>query len=253
MTPTKEDIKKWLKTVGRDRFWLAKQCGATKRTVDDWLSTGREMPAKAILAIQRLMNGEAESSPRIVIDFTDEEWDIICEAAKAHKETFLEFVNTAIQNAAKEKEAARKKFTTVETFTASPLEAQGRIIGNIAAGNLADGDTIPQDIRLYRELEKGEYLLRVNGHSMEPSIPDSSVVIMKKYTIPPIPKPGTIVQYHDERGVTLKKLVRRKNPETGEMEYTLHPINPDFGDIEPMDGGKISGIYVETLDRWENA
>ena len=187
----------------------------------------------------------------IVIDFTDEEWDIICEAAKAHKETFLEFVNTAIQNAAKEKEAARKKFTPVETFTAPPLEAQGRIIGNIAAGNLADGDTIPQDIRLYRELEKGEYLLRVNGHSMEPSIPDGSVVIMKKYTIPPIPKPGTIVQYHDERGVTLKKLVRRKNPETGKMEYTLHPINLAFGDIEPMDGGKISGVYVETLERWE--
>ena len=61
---------------------------------------------------------------------------------------------------------------------------------NIAAGNLADGDTIPQDIRLYRELEKGEYLLRVNGHSMEPSIPDGSVVIMKKYTIPPIPTDG---------------------------------------------------------------
>ena len=127
------------------------------------------------------------------------------------------------------------------------------MIGNIAAGNLADGDTIPQDIRLYRELEKGEYLLRVNGHSMEPSIPDGSVVIMKKYTIPPIPKPGTIVQYHDERGVTLKKLVRRKNPETGKMEYTLHPINPAFGDIEPMDGGKISALYVETLDRWEKA
>ena len=30
-------------------------------------------------------------------------------------------------------------------------------------------------------------------------------------------------------------------------------LNPDFGDIEPMDGGKISGIYVETLDRWEKA
>lgn len=73
----------------------------------------------------------------------------------------------------------------------------------------------------------------------------------EKYTIPPIPKPGTIVQYHDERGVTLKKLVRRKNPETGKMEYTLHPINPAFGDIEPMDGGKISALYVETLDRWE--
>ena len=215
MTPTKEDVKKWLKTIGKDRFWLSGKLNTPKRTIDNWLAPGGAFPAYAVLQLQKLMNGEAESSPRIVIDFTDEEWDIICEAAKAHKETFLEFVNTAIQNAAKEKEAARKKFTPVETFTEPVLEAQGRIIGNIAAGNLADGDTIPQDIRLYRELEKGEYLLRVNGHSMEPSIPDGSVVIMKKYTIPPIPKPGTIVQYHDERGVTLKKLVCRKNPETG--------------------------------------
>ena len=105
MTPNKEDVKKWLKTIGKDRFWLSGKLNTPKRTIDNWLAPGGEMPAKAILAIQRLMNGEAESSPRIVIDFTDEEWDIICEAAKAHKETFLEFVNTAIQNAAKEKEA----------------------------------------------------------------------------------------------------------------------------------------------------
>ena len=101
--------------------------------------------------------------------------------------------------------------------------------------------------------QAAEFAVRIQGDSMVPYIPDGSVVIMKKYTIPPIPKPGTIVQYHDERGVTLKKLVRKKNPETGKMEYTLHPINPNFGDIEPMDGGKISGIYVETLDRWEKA
>ena len=101
--------------------------------------------------------------------------------------------------------------------------------------------------------QAAEFAVRIQGDSMVPYIPDGSVVIMKKYTIPPIPKPGTIVQYHDERGVTLKKLVRRKNPETGKMEYTLHPINPNFGDIEPMDGGKISGIYVETLERWKKA
>lgn len=139
MTPTKEDVKKWLKTIGKDRFWLSGKLNTPKRTIDNWLAPGGAFPAYAVLQLQKLMNGEAESSPRIVIDFTDEEWDIICEAAKAHKETFLEFVNTAIQNAAKEKEAARKKFTPVETFTTPPLEAQGRIIGNIAAGNLADG------------------------------------------------------------------------------------------------------------------
>lgn len=251
MAPTKEEIKKWLKASGMTREELAKKCGVNKRTVDLWLSSARDVPSKSLLVIQRLMQGEDDSLKKIHLPLNEEQWAVVCEAMKG--QSFLEFVNTALQNAAKEKEAARKKFTPVETFTEPVLEAQGRIIGNIAAGNLADGDTIPQDIRLYRELEKGEYLLRVNGHSMEPSIPDSSVVIMKKYTIPPIPKPGTIVQYHDERGVTLKKLVRRKNPETGKMEYTLHPINPAFGDIEPMDGGKISGIYVETLDKWEKA
>lgn len=62
---------------------------------------------------------------------------------------------TAKAHQKRKAEAPSQQFTPVETFTTPPLEAQGRIIGNIAAGNLADGDTIPQDIRLYRELEKG--------------------------------------------------------------------------------------------------
>ena len=293
MTPTKNDIKKWLKTIKKDREWLAKQCGLnSKQSVDNWFAAAGKIPKAKLLLIQRLM---AETQPppyeiegkenmgKLFITLNPESQDAVLAECRRLNITLSSYCSLVVEWCAttpdghavvesiingtplpsivmnlaplisKEKEAARKKFTPVETFTAPSLEAQGRIIGNIAAGNLADGDTIPQDIRLYRELEKGEYLLRVNGHSMEPSIPDSSVVIMKKYTIPPIPKPGTIVQYHDERGVTLKKLVRRKNPETGKMEYTLHPINPNFGDIEPMDGGKISGIYVETLDRWEKA
>lgn len=254
MTPTKEDVKKWLKTIGKDRFWLSGKLNTPKRTIDNWLAPGGAFPAYAVLQLQKLMNGEAESSPRIVIDFTDEEWDIICEAAKAHKETFLEFVNTAIQNAAKEKEAARKQFTPVEPLPAAPfLDQSVPVIGNIAAGALTPGDNIPYQIKTERPVGKWEYVLQVEGKSMEPVIPDGSLVVMRKHTIPPIPKVGTIVEYNDERGVTLKKLAKRKNPETGEMEYVLHPLNPDFGDIEPMDGGKISGIYVETLDRWEKA
>lgn len=252
MTPNKEDVKKWLKTIGKDRFWLSGKLNTPKRTIDNWLAPGGAFPAYAVLQLQKLMNGEAESSPRIVIDFTDEEWDIICEAAKAHKETFLEFVNTAIQNAAKEKEAARKKFTPVEPLpAASFLDQPVPVIGNIAAGALTPGDNIPYHIKTERPVGKWEYVLQVEGKSMEPVIPDGSLVVMRKHTIPPIPKVGTIVEYNDERGVTLKKLGRKKNPETGKMEYVLHPLNPAFGDIEPMDGGKISGIYVETLDRWK--
>jgi SOS-response transcriptional repressor LexA len=249
-----KDIKDWLKTIGKNREWLAEKTLVSKRTVDNWITTNRPIPPAKLALIEKLMSGEEEIEFELPPDFEKQLRAMADEAKKTIEDMVSHILQvTAKAHQKRKAEAVHKQFTPVKTFTAPPLEAQGQIIGNIAAGNLADGDTIPQDIRLYRELEKGEYLLRVNGHSMEPSIPDGSVVIMKKYTIPPIPKPGTIVQYHDERGVTLKKLVRRKNPETGKMEYTLHPINPAFGDIEPMDGGKISALYVETLDRWEKA
>lgn len=249
-----EDIKTWLKEIGKDRAWLAEKTLVSKRTVDNWLSAGKPIVPQKMELIEKLMSGEEEIEFELPPDFEKQLRAMADEAKKTIEDMVSHILQvTAKAHQKRKAEAPSQQFTPVETFTTPPLEAQGRIIGNIAAGNLADGDTIPQDIRLYRELEKGEYLLRVNGHSMEPSIPDSSVVIMKKYTIPPIPKPGTIVQYHDERGVTLKKLVRRKNPETGKMEYVLHPLNPDFGDIEPMDGGKISGIYVETLEKWKKA
>lgn len=261
MMLTKEDIKKWLKTTGRDRKWLADQCGVSKRQVDNWFSSSTNISARALLIIQQLMNGETKSAPRIVLDFTDDEWLIICEAMKAHKETFLEFINTALQNAAKEKEVTEYPSSYPEAVEKihpetdnSPQHAYAvSVVGNIAAGGLQPGDTIPYTIRTNRPLGKDEYVLRVEGKSMEPVIADGALVVMHKHTIPPIPKPGTIVEYYDERGVTLKKLARKKNSETGKMDYVLHPLNPAFGDIEPMDGGRVSAVYVETLDRWEKA
>lgn len=230
---------------------LAKKCGVNKRTVDLWLSSARGVPAKSLLIIQRLMQGEDDSLKKIHLPLSEEQWAIVCEAMKG--QSFLEFVNTALQNAAKE-EPVRRQFTPVETFSSVAEERYNlAVIGNIAAGGLQPGDTIPYHVKANRPLGKDEYVLRVEGKSMEPIIADGALVIMHKHTIPPVPKVGTIVEYNDERGVTLKKLARKKNPETGKMDYVLHPLNPKFGDIEPMDGGKISGVYVETLDRWEKA
>lgn len=269
MTPTKEDIKKWLKVSGKSREWLAEQCGVNKRQVDNWLSAARPVPSKAILIIQRLMAEKTSPiSPQVELEFTDEEWGVISAAMTETQQTFMEFLNSAFQNAVKEfaahalkrdvkKPTTRKQFPPVEPLPAvAPMGNQSYnlpIIGNIAAGGLQPGDTIPYHVRASRPLGKDEYVLRVEGKSMEPTIKDGALVIMRKHTIPPIPKVETIVQYDDERGVTLKKLMRRKNQETGKMEYVLHPLNPAFGVIIPMDGGKISGVYVETLEKWEKA
>lgn len=250
MTPTKEDIKKWLKAIGRDRKWLADQCGVSKRQVDNWFSSSINISARALLIIQRLMNGEGKSSPRIILDFTDEEWAIICEAMKANKETFLEFVNTALQNAAKEKEAACKPFVPVET-AAEPLGYETQIMGNTAAGKPEDGTTILQDILIGRPLEKDEFVLRVNGKSMEPKIPDGSLVIVREYKDYLFPKIGTLVVYNEGNDYTLKKLAKRKKPETSETEYVLKSINPAYKDVEPIAEGKISAVFVETLKDWE--
>lgn len=54
--PSKEQIKSWLKEIGKDREWLAIQCGAkSKRTVEKWFETKGTVPAKAILKINELM------------------------------------------------------------------------------------------------------------------------------------------------------------------------------------------------------
>lgn len=121
MTPTKEEIKKWLKTSRKSREWLAEQCGVSKRQVDNWLSSARPVPAKAILIIQRLMAEKAcPISPQVELDFTDEEWAVVSAAMTATQQTFMEFINSAfrnalkefaditLQNAAKEKEDALK-------------------------------------------------------------------------------------------------------------------------------------------------
>ncbi len=62
MEPSKEEIKNWLRNFpDRDRHWLANLCEVDKRTVDNWLSSPREVPAKALVIIGRQMHADREA------------------------------------------------------------------------------------------------------------------------------------------------------------------------------------------------
>lgn len=62
MNPSKEDIKQWLKTTGRSRQWLADQCGnISKRTVDNWLSSPKEIPLPTHALIGRLIEDDRQA------------------------------------------------------------------------------------------------------------------------------------------------------------------------------------------------
>ena len=79
MTPTKGDVKHWLKAIGKNRDWLAMECGTEKGTVNNWLSPSGPFPASAMLKIQSLMSqyktvrpeDEPVQTNRLVLEITD--------------------------------------------------------------------------------------------------------------------------------------------------------------------------------------
>jgi hypothetical protein len=58
-TPSKDDIKDWLKKSDHDRDWLGEQVGVNRRTVDNWLSSPQVIPVSKLMLIQRLMEDTA--------------------------------------------------------------------------------------------------------------------------------------------------------------------------------------------------
>lgn len=259
MQNEKEEVKSWLKKIGKDRDWLAEKCFVKKKSVDDWFRNGKKLP-KAKLALIRGIMTEIELKEReketlienaknsiknISLVFTEEEWDMIEYCANKRKTTPERYCadviiesSYSLKNHGFDHYYRNLKENTNERYTM-------RMAGNIAAGSPWPGDTEPYNINLSESYPKDHYALRVCGGSMEPVILDGSIVVVKPHTVPPIPKLGTIVVYADERGVTLKRLGKHDDG-----SYILESINDDYPDIEPMDGGKITAIYVETLDKY---
>lgn len=221
-----KDIKDWLKTIGKNREWLAEKTLVSKRTVDNWITTARPIPPAKLSLIEKLMHGEEEIEFELPPDFEKQLRSLADEMHKKLEDMVSYILQVTAReyykNAAKG-EPAHRQFTPVETFSSVAEESYNlAVIGNIAAGSLQPGDTIPYHVKANRPLGKDEYVLRVEGKSMEPIIADGALVVMRKHTIPPIPKPGTIVEYYDERGVTLKNWPERRIRKLGRwtMSYT---------------------------------
>jgi hypothetical protein len=107
MNPSKEDIKQWLAAYPeRDREWLAIKCGTAKRTVDNWLSTKKEMPPKAVRIIASLMREDAEKTKvqheqmtHLSIPATMAEFNAWSKAALAKQQILTEWAAEAVRNA----------------------------------------------------------------------------------------------------------------------------------------------------------
>lgn len=107
-TMTTDEIRDWLDSTGRDRFWLAEQIGSTKGTVDQWFSK-RGFPEYAVKIIERLQSdaGTTTDPDVALVTFTLAEFEEIDRARRlAGYLTRREFYRDAIIEKAREPDPA---------------------------------------------------------------------------------------------------------------------------------------------------
>lgn len=96
MEPDK--IKDWLKEIGKDRNWLADQCGSSLPTINGWLSAGRPIPTPILKIINRLMTGGVSLNPNLSLETVLKAQQI----AKRKGQTFDEWIGELIEKAVAE-------------------------------------------------------------------------------------------------------------------------------------------------------
>lgn len=124
--------------------------------------------------------------------------------------------------------------------------------GGIAAGSQISTDISEEPMPVDKNYPPGHYVLRVFGASMEPKIPDQSLIVVKEWHDKGLPGKGTIVVYSDGFGSTLKEFGYRKAKPGEDHDAmgnvpVLKSINKAFPDVQTIDGGRIDAVFVEVL------
>lgn len=107
MTPTKEEIKKWLDENGYSYEWLAAKCLVKYGTVRNWMAKKPIPPAKLEL-IRKEMNRQGEEAAKtassvpilngvaaVAVPLSEEDLKLISKAAQISGQTIEEFIRSA--------------------------------------------------------------------------------------------------------------------------------------------------------------
>ena len=253
MTPTKDEIKAWLKRFGRSRDWLGQKCGnIEKRTVDNWLSSPKNIPDTALYIIARLMADDeaaekqrqqsSEPQSHLVIKVDVDEfnaWENIA-VRKTPAQTVTEYCLAAIRSAFDEEmstKLAPVQESHVITFPEVPLL-------RAAAGFpiLADAEMVQPD----RQLGPGRFLLELRGDSMEPRFKDRQRVILRdKATLKrPVLKYGELYCFVHDGQATFKQWAKDSNG-----QKVLRSLNSEHPDIPADD----QTDWIGWFDKADNA
>lgn len=233
MEITKDSVKEWLSAHRRQRSWLAEKCGASTKTINNWLSTDRGIPSKAVMIIQKLMEEDAladQAKPphNLVLEFDDDEYEPIEKAALNAQRTVRDWAKRTLNDIASESvEEIAAKIAPFHSRTANIMAAAGPGI----AAEVIDWD------------QGDRVRVKIVGDSMAPLFEDGQVIEMrhKKASRSPYMKKGMIYLVELDGEWMVKRYGTRKprKDESGAEYLTtsgsvgvLKSENPEFPDID---------------------
>jgi transcriptional regulator with XRE-family HTH domain len=254
---TGDTIKEWRISKGLTQGELGKLCGVGKSSVSQWESLATEPSGAARVILEDFIAGR-----RAIIQLTGLEERLLNELVRmTHSKSREEYLEQALLKAIRESEQA--PISRVDIMGPNVIaEVKGSVVpfphtiirrGSVAAGGKSSADVEEEDMPSSKNYPSTHYALRVLGQSMEPTIPDGSLIVVKAFKDQGFPKKGSIVVYNDGYGATLKLFDYRKAEEGDEHQRlgkipVLKSINPDFPDVETLEGGRIDAVFVEILE-----
>lgn len=149
----KDRVKQWLDDRGKNREWLASKCNVALQTVNNWLSTGRPVPAKAKIIIDGLMaatDSDAETEQNLVLRVGYEKFDAYNRAASKNGMLIREWLIHAADQAAKEDRKERYaplNIVSPEEFKASGIPLLADLPASAHVGEPPRPVWIPPAIR----------------------------------------------------------------------------------------------------------
>lgn len=259
-----EEMDARLAAIGKSRAWLSEVTPYKANSIRQALGpAGGARSERLQEVLSRAIEDEEtkQAGPKMRPGFheiflTDEQLDRADRASRVvNAASLADFCRDAIMMRADELLETKRQPLRVVADDVAEYKASYWLdmVGGVAAGAVISSDCMMEPVRVEKYYDPATHRVRkVFGESMLPKIPDESLIVERVVTNGETPRKGTIVIYEDAHGATLKVFDYRKAQAGEEGDAmgnvpVLRSLNKAFKDVQTLEGGRISGVFVEVV------
>jgi SOS-response transcriptional repressor LexA len=233
----KDEVLEKLAKLGKDRAWLAAESGYEFMTVTNKLGPSGSVSVRMLDAFERVLMIEEAQQTHTKSSAAESAWDHVWFNGIETKRIMQAMVSGGYQKAEDLYHDAVIDFVDNLLTIDKTSNFEIPFHGYAAAGSPIVSQLNGETVCLAKKYPPGYFVIEVNGHSMEPTIPDGCRIVCepKEYT----PKHGKVCVISDGHGSSLKRYDGKRKAFVSD--------NPAFPDFTPVDEVKLQGYFVEVL------